>query len=298
MVRGKLGGVLDDVEVRQGGLDHDDVSALDNVALNSTPGEALALWWQLVAFTVSKRRCTARGVTEVSCQQRQLRYGQRLFLPERAIQRAGELGGVAHEGAFIAQACVNEGPLDSFDASVHHVARGNAVCTGFCIGQCNFGDASGRGFRVNGAVLEEHAAVSVGCVLAETDVCCDVERGVERAELLDSLNHRSFGVICGSTLAILEACADVNWLPGEDGYAHIHTFSHLNGTPKRITLLRPFLTNGPMNSSSLFTPQRHWPGREGISTRASGSSVMKMGYMSIPFVRVRFACHDRERGCW
>ena len=35
-----------------------------------------------------------------------------------------------------------------------------------------------------------------------------------------------------------------------------------------------------------------------MTTLASGSSVMKMGYMSIDFVNVLFCCHDRERGCW
>jgi len=35
-----------------------------------------------------------------------------------------------------------------------------------------------------------------------------------------------------------------------------------------------------------------------MTTLASGSSVMKMGYMSIDFVNVLFCCHDRESGCW
>lgn len=72
----------------------------------------------------------------------------------------------------------------------------------------------------------------------------------------------------------------------------------MRGTPKRMTLFRPFFTRGPKNSSSLLTPHLAWPGREGISTWASGSSVMKIGYMSMDFVRVLFACHDRDRGCW
>jgi hypothetical protein len=33
-------------------------------------------------------------------------------------------------------------------------------------------------------------------------------------------------------------------------------------------------------------------------TFASGSSVMKMGYMSIDLVNVLLCCHDRESGCW
>ena len=76
------------------------------------------------------------------------------------------------------------------------------------------------------------------------------------------------------------------------------TFVHFIGTPNRMTLFSPFFTSGPRNSSSRFTPHRACPGSDGISTCASGSSVMKMGYMSMLFVSVRFACHDRESGCW
>jgi hypothetical protein len=78
----------------------------------------------------------------------------------------------------------------------------------------------------------------------------------------------------------------------------MRTFSHLSGTPKRMTLFRPFFTSGPRNASRRFTPQRRWPGRLVISTLASGSSVMKIGYMSMAFVSSRRLCHARESGCW
>lgn len=35
-----------------------------------------------------------------------------------------------------------------------------------------------------------------------------------------------------------------------------------------------------------------------MGTLASGSSVIKMGYMNMDFVRVRLLCHDRDRGWW
>ena len=76
-----------------------------------------------------------------------------------------------------------------------------------------------------------------------------------------------------------------------------HTLVQLKGTPKRITLSKPFFTKGPMNSSSLLTPHLRCPGRVGISTLAFGSSVMNMGYMNMDLVSWRFACHFRESGC-
>jgi hypothetical protein len=84
--------------------------------------------------------------------------------------------------------------------------------------------------------------------------------------------------------------------PGISSENARRTFAQLSGTPKRITLLRPFLTSGPMNSSRRSTPQRHWPGSEAISTRAVGSSVMKIGYMSIDLSIFLRVCHSRESG--
>jgi hypothetical protein len=76
------------------------------------------------------------------------------------------------------------------------------------------------------------------------------------------------------------------------------TFSHFIGTPNSITLPSPFFMSGPRNSSSRSTPQRRWPGKLLISVDAPGSSVMKIGYMSISFVSPRRDCHERESGCW
>ena len=64
-----------------------------------------------------------------------------------------------------------------------------------------------------------------------------------------------------------------------------HTlFSHLRGTPKGITLIRPFWTSGARRPSSWLTPHRRRPARTGTTIPGSGSSVMNMGYMNMDFV--------------
>ena len=77
-----------------------------------------------------------------------------------------------------------------------------------------------------------------------------------------------------------------------------HTLTQSKGTPNRITLSKPFFTQGPINSSSLLTPHLlRCPARVGISTLAFGSSVMNIGYMNMDVVSWHFACHFRESGC-
>ena len=78
------------------------------------------------------------------------------------------------------------------------------------------------------------------------------------------------------------------------------TLSQFKGTPKRITLSNPLSTRGWRKPSSLLTPHLCCPGNEGISTLASGSSVIKIGYMNIDFVTVNsvLASHFRGVGRW
>jgi len=45
-------------------------------------------------------------------------------------------------------------------------------------------------------------------------------------------------------------------------------------------------------------PHRRCPGRDGMSTLASGSSVMKMGYMNMDLLSWQRLCHDLGRGWW
>ena len=74
------------------------------------------------------------------------------------------------------------------------------------------------------------------------------------------------------------------------------SFSHFKGTPKRMTLLRPFCTRGPMRLSSRSMPHRHCPGNDGMSTQDVGSSITKMGYMNMDLSSPRRDCHWRESG--
>ena len=61
--------------------------------------------------------------------------------PERTIQRARELGRVAHECALVSKARIDEGALDRLDAAVHHVARRDAVRACFCVVHRDLRDA-------------------------------------------------------------------------------------------------------------------------------------------------------------
>jgi hypothetical protein len=65
------------------------------------------------------------------------------------------------------------------------------------------------------------------------------------------------------------------------------TFSSSNGTPNKITLFNPFSTSGLKNPSNLLIPHLFCPGKVEISNSASGSSVMKIGYMSMSLFSVR-----------
>jgi hypothetical protein len=53
------------------------------------------------------------------------------------------------------------------------------VCAGFCVGDCDFGDAGDGGAGMDGSICVEQAAVAVVGVFAETDVACDEERREE-----------------------------------------------------------------------------------------------------------------------
>jgi hypothetical protein len=82
MVRGKLTGVCENVEIWQGRFYHDDVCALGNITLLSaivnrgsvdgegrtydgTASKALGTRWKLIAFTVAKRGGASRSVSGV-----------------------------------------------------------------------------------------------------------------------------------------------------------------------------------------------------------------------------------------
>ena len=72
-----------------------------------------------------------------------------------------------------------------------------------CVGQCDLGDACGGGLGVDGSVLVQDATVAMGGVLAQAHVARDVERGEQRAQLLDGLDDGTLLVVCWSAFAIL-----------------------------------------------------------------------------------------------
>ena len=124
-------------------------------------------------------------------------------LPKWAIQGTGKLCGIAHEGALVSKAGIDERLLDSLDTAVHHVARCNAVCTSECVVECYLSETFDGGIGVNGAILVKKTAVTMGSVLAQTNVACDVERREEGFELFNGKNNWSRRVIGGSTSAVL-----------------------------------------------------------------------------------------------
>lgn len=152
---------------------------------NSTPREALRRRWELVAFPVAERRRATRRI------------------PEGPVQRTREFRRVRHERAAVPVPVVNERALDRLDTTVHHVARGDAVRAGTRVRESDLRNARGRGRVVDSAVGPEEATMTVGGVLAETDVAGDVELRKERAELAHGQDDGSVGVVCRATAVIL-----------------------------------------------------------------------------------------------
>jgi hypothetical protein len=178
-------GVADDVEVLAGGLDHDDVGALADVARDGAAGEAAAAGGQLVAAAVAEGGAGAGGVAE------------------GPVQAAGELGGVGHEHDLVGDAGFDQLELDGADAAVVHVGGGDAVRAGQGVGDGDIADALHGELVVQAAVVSQDAAVAVGCVLAEADVGGDEEVGEAAAEQPDGLDHGALGVVCVAAESVL-----------------------------------------------------------------------------------------------
>lgn len=128
----------------------------------------------------------------------------RSSLPERAVQPTRELGGITHKGASVAETGVNQTSLDRLNPPVHHIARCYAVCASARVVKGDLGDACDRRFGVNRTVGMEESTVTMRRVFAETHITGDVELGEERSNLLDGLDDRAFGVICGRSTFVLE----------------------------------------------------------------------------------------------
>ena len=140
----------DDVEVRDGGLDHQHVGALVEVEL----GLAHRLGG------VGRIHLVAAAVAEL---------GRRLGgVAERAVEGGGVLGAVGddrHAGVALLVELV----ADRADPAVHHVAGRDHVGAGLGVGDRGLGEQLDRDVVVDLAVADE-AAVAVRGVLAEADV--------------------------------------------------------------------------------------------------------------------------------
>lgn len=88
-------------------------------------------------------------------------------------------------------------------------------------------------------------------VFAKADVGRDIKSRKKGTEKVDGLDNRSIRVIRRCSAIVLSVCL------GDDLCKNtLITFAQFMGTPKRITLWRPFLTRGPKKPSSLFKPHR------------------------------------------
>ena len=114
---------------------------------DSTTRKAFACWRKLVALAVSEGWRTSSSVPVKAnryLKRNVLHILGNTHIPERTVQGTSELRRVAHECDFVAQAVVNQGSLDSFDTTVHHITRSDAVCSCFGVGEGNLGNTERR----------------------------------------------------------------------------------------------------------------------------------------------------------
>ena len=179
--------VTNDIEVLAGGLDHDDVGALADIAGNGPARQAAAARRQLVAPAVTEGGDGARGVAEGS------------------VEAARELGRVGHEERLVGDALLDELELDGADAAVIHIRGSDAVGAGTGVGQRHVRDAVDGELVVEGTVVAEDTAVAVGGVLAKADVGADEELGEALAEEADRLDDRAIRIVGRGTEGVLAA---------------------------------------------------------------------------------------------
>ena len=137
-------------------------------------------------------------------------------------------------------------------------------------------------------VARGYAAMTMVGVLAQADIGGEEQLGEELGEEFQSLYDGSdIGVGVGTAFVLWTKIMRPSVLGVPEVDQRLPTFSSSTGTPNRMTLLKPFSTNGFRKPSSLLIPHRFCPGNDLISISASGSSVMKMGYMSMSLLKVR-----------
>ena len=95
---------VDDVQVGQGGFDHDDVSAFFDVQSDFAQGFVAIGGIHLIGAAVAKLRGRFGGFAE------------------GAVKAGAEFGGIGHDGDVVEGVCVQGGANGAY-APVHHVGR-------------------------------------------------------------------------------------------------------------------------------------------------------------------------------
>lgn len=185
--------VADNIQIRARRLDHDDIRALLNVAMDSASREATASGRKLVAFPITERRARAGGVAE------------------GAVQATGELSGVGHQDDLMGDASLDKLQLEGANAAVVHVRGGDAVGAGLGVGHGDVADAVDGELVVEAAVVAEDAAVAVGRVFAQADVGDDEDLREARAQQPDGADDGALRVVGGRAEGVFGA--------GRDGHA-------------------------------------------------------------------------------
>ena len=149
------------------GLDHENVGALEHVALSGANGETGRAGGQLIAAAVAERR---------------RRLGR---VAERSVERAGELGAVAHDAARVRQLVLVEEALNGANPTVHHVRGRHNMCARFGKRERHLSDALHARLAVQAhvecrvvGVGVEDATMAVCGVGAEADVAGDHQLGI------------------------------------------------------------------------------------------------------------------------
>ena len=173
----------ENVEVEEGGFEHEDVGAFGFVELGFAEGGAGVAGGGLVGFAV-----TAAG-------------GGFFGVAEGAVEGGGELGGVGHDEGLVKMLLV-EGGAQGSDLAVHHGGGGHDVGAGLSVGEGDAGEVVEGGVVVDLTGGVEGAAVAVVGVGADADVADDGEVGEIFFDSGDGLLNGAVGVVGGVAVGI------------------------------------------------------------------------------------------------
>ena len=175
---------VDQVEVRQGRLDHHHVGAF----LDIHDGLAHAL-------------VGVRGVHLIRLAVAELR--RRLGrLAERPVEGRRVLGAVREDGHVLVVLVVESG-ADGGDAAVHHVRRRHHIDARLGVAESGLGQKFDAQVVVDTAILAHDAAVTVTHILTETDVGDDRELRDVLLDRPDRHLHDALGVVGGRSRLVL-----------------------------------------------------------------------------------------------